>query len=77
MSPRSLRAINNLRDIGATHLNENYDLEITDIMLDPAKAQEYQIIAIPTLVRIGQGTRKVLIGDLSDTDKVLRILDIQ
>ena len=72
----SLRAVQNLRKICEEHLPNNYDLEVIDIYKDPAAARNEQIVAAPTLVKkLPQPIRK-LVGDLSNTQKVLVGLDI-
>jgi circadian clock protein KaiB len=73
---RSLRAVHNLKKLCEEHLSDDYDLEVIDIYKDPAAAREAQIIAAPTLVKkLPQPIRR-LVGDLSNTQKVLIGLDI-
>ena len=76
MSVKSGRAIENLRKICEQHLTNNFDLEIIDISLDKEQAVNYQIIGIPTLIRTNPDPPRIIIGDLSDTEKVLKILNI-
>jgi len=76
MSVRSGRAIENLKNICDKHLQNKFKLQIIDIHADRKKAQEYQIFAIPTLLKIKPAPLRTLIGDLSDTEKVLKILDL-
>jgi circadian clock protein KaiB len=75
-SPNSIRAVNNLKDIGEQYLNGNYDLEIIDIYQVPELAEKEQIIALPTLLKRGPGPERRLVGDLSDKNKVLKGLGI-
>ena len=77
MSPKSTHAVENLRKICDTHFAGDFTIEIIDISRDPNKANDYEIIGIPTLIRISPEPKKIIIGDLSDTAKVLRILDIE
>ena len=77
MSVKSSHAIENLRRICDQYLTDNYDLEIIDISRDTEQAVIHQIVAIPTLVKIGPAPRRIILGDLSDTKKVLRILNIK
>ena len=73
---RSLRAVHNLKKLCEEYLSDDYDLEVIDIYKDPAAAREAQIIAAPTLVKkLPQPIRR-LVGDLSNTQKVLIGLDI-
>ena len=74
-SARSLRAVYNLQKICAEHLPD-YDLEVIDIYKDPAAARQEQIIAAPTLVKQLPTPLRKLVGDLSNTQKVLVGLDI-
>lgn len=75
MSTKSSHAIENLRRISEQYL-EKSDLQIIDIRTDQQKAVEYQIIAVPTLLKVAPNPQRTILGDLSDTEKVLKILDI-
>lgn len=75
-SPNSLRAINNLKEICELHLAGQYNLEIIDIYQQPALAKEEQVIALPMMIKKSPGIERRLIGDLSDTGKVLKALSI-
>src|SRR5215218_2256870 len=76
-TPRSLTAFKNLKEICEAHLKGKYHIEVIDLMENPTLARGDQILAIPTLVRkLPQPIRKI-IGDLSDTERVLVGLDIQ
>jgi circadian clock protein KaiB len=74
---RSTRAIHNLRLLCDQYLNERYVLEVIDIYHNPQAAKDAQIIAVPTLVKLEPGPRRLLIGDLSDTAKLRAALDIE
>ena len=75
-TPRSARAIQNIRTICEAYLPGCYDLEVIDIYQHPEHVKAEQIVVTPTLVRhLPQPVRK-LIGDLSDTARVLAGLDI-
>ncbi|MCG5244068.1 circadian clock KaiB family protein [Azospirillum doebereinerae] len=76
-TPRSTRAIENMRRICATHLDGRYDLEVIDIYQNPVAAVDQQIIAAPTLVKLLPLPLRRVVGDLSDTEKVLAGLEIQ
>jgi circadian clock protein KaiB len=75
-SPNSVRAINNLQKILEEHLKDKYTLNIIDIYQEKPLAQQEQIIALPLLVRKFPLPEKRLIGDMSDTAKVLDHLEI-
>lgn len=75
-TPRSLMALANLKFICDEHLSGRYTIEVIDLLENPTRAKDDQILAIPTLVRkLPPPTRRV-IGDLSDSKKVLVGLDI-
>ena len=70
-SPRSVRALENLRRVCDEHLAGRYRVEVIDLLENPALARGDEIIAVPTLVRkLPEPIRKI-IGDLSDTYQVL------
>jgi circadian clock protein KaiB len=75
-TPRSTRALRNLREICETDLEGNYELEVVDIYQEPGRATESDIIAAPTLIKDEPLPMKRLIGDLSDRPKVLLSLAI-
>jgi circadian clock protein KaiB len=75
-TPRSLRAIANLKAILASDLDELYDLQIIDIYQQPEAAAQDQIIAAPTLVKLSPEPVRRIIGDLSDNARVLRGLEL-
>jgi circadian clock protein KaiB len=76
-TPRSLTAFKNLKDICDEYLKGKYHIEVIDLMENPTLARGDQILAVPTLVRkLPQPIRKI-IGDLSNTERVLVGLDIQ
>lgn len=73
---RSRQAIENLRRFCAEQLNGKVDLEVVDIYQQPELAERYQIIAAPTLVKLLPLPVRRIIGDLSQTERVLRGLDL-
>ncbi len=76
-TPRSLQAFANLKRICETHLAGRYDIEVVDLLKNPKLARGDQILAIPTLVRkLPEPVRKI-IGDLSNTERVLVGLDLR
>jgi len=70
-TPRSSRAVANIKDICERNLNGRYDLEVIDIYQKPALAKGEQIIAAPTLVKKLPEPLRRFIGDLSDTERIL------
>jgi circadian clock protein KaiB len=77
VTPKSLTAFANLRRICEEHLEGKYSIEVIDLMVNPQLAKGDQILAIPTLVRRLPEPVKKIIGDLSDTDRVLVGLDVR
>jgi circadian clock protein KaiB len=75
-TPRSLRAIQNIRAICEERLHGRYDLEVIDIYQRPEEARPEQIVVIPTLVRKLPLPVRKMIGDLSDKERVLVGLDL-
>jgi len=76
-SPRSMRAIVNTRKLCDAHLQGRYELEIIDLLQQPTRAASEQIIVIPTLVKTAPLPLRRFIGDLSETENVLRGLDLR
>jgi circadian clock protein KaiB len=75
-SINSRRAIVNLKDICEKHLKDNYSLEIIDVYQQQTVAEKEQIIALPLLIKSRPLPARRLIGDMSDTQKVLKGLGI-
>lgn len=73
---RSRQAIENLRHLCAEQLDGKIDLEVIDIYQQPELAGQYQVIAAPTLVKLLPLPVRRIIGDLSQTERVLRGLDL-
>jgi len=76
-TPRSLRAIENIKRILEEHLAGRYELEVIDIYQNPALASGDQIIAAPTLLKKLPLPLRQMVGDLSDQEKVLLGLDLR
>jgi circadian clock protein KaiB len=76
-TPKSIAAFANLKKICHEHLEGKYSIEVIDLMKNPQLAQGDQILALPTLVRKLPEPMKKIIGDLSDTERVLVGLDIK
>jgi circadian clock protein KaiB len=68
---RSSRAIANLRRVCEDRLHGEYELEVVDIYQHPAAAQEHQILAAPTLVKLLPLPMRRIIGDLANEERVL------
>ena len=75
-TPRSVAALSNLKKICEIHMAGLYRIEIIDLLVKPQLAKGDQILAVPTLVRRLPTPIKKIIGDLSDTQKVLVGLNI-
>ncbi len=76
MTPRSARAVGNLRAICDEYLEGRYDLEVIDIYQQPVLAKGEQIVAAPTLIKKLPLPMRRIIGDMSNRDRVLLGLDL-
>jgi circadian clock protein KaiB len=76
-TPRSTRAVMNIKEICQNSLSGQYDLEVIDIYQQPSMAKGQQIIAAPTLVKELPPPLRRFIGDMSNTDKILIGLDVK
>ena len=76
-TPRSLAALANLKRLCEEHLASRYEIEVIDLVQNPQLARGDQILAIPTLVRKLPAPMRKIIGDLSNTDRVLVGLDLR
>ena len=75
-TPKSLRALTNLKQICEQHLAGKYHIEIIDLLENPQLASTDQILAIPTLIRKLPEPMRRIIGDLSNVERVLVGLDL-
>jgi circadian clock protein KaiB len=76
MTPRSQRAIENIRRLCEQHLAGRYDLEVIDIYQQPALAKGEQIVAAPTLVKKLPLPLRRVIGDMSNAGRILVVLGV-
>ena len=76
-TPNSIAAFSNLKRICEEHLEGKYQIEVIDLLVNPQLAMGDQILALPTLVRKLPEPIKKIIGDLSNTERVLVGLDIK
>lgn len=76
-TPKSLAAFSNLKQICENHLKGQYRIEVVDLVERPLLSRGDQIVAIPTLVRKLPVPVRKIIGDLSDTERVLVGLDLR
>ena len=75
-SPKALTAFANLKKICEDQLKGKYSIEVIDLLINPKLGNEDQILALPTLVRKLPVPVRKIIGDLSDTERVLVGLDL-
>jgi circadian clock protein KaiB len=75
-TPRSARAIVNVRKLCEAHLHGRYALAVVDLSQTPALAAQHQIIAAPTLVRELPLPERRFIGDMSNSERILAGLDV-
>lgn len=76
-TPKSVLAFRNLKQICDEHLQGQYEIEVVDLLENPQLARGDQILAVPTLVRRLPEPIKKIIGDLSNTERVLVGLDLR
>jgi len=76
-TPKSILALANLKKICEEHMHNDYSIEVIDLLERPQLASGDQILAIPTLVRTLPHPIKKIIGDLSNTERVLIGLDLR
>lgn len=76
-TPKSITAFANLKKICEEHLKGQYSIEVIDLLVNPQLARGDQILAIPTLVRKLPVPVRKIIGDLSNTERVLIGLDLR
>src|SRR5262245_3968514 len=75
-TPKCMRAFSNLKRICEEYLSNRYRIEMIDLLDNPSLARGDQILAVPTLVRRVPEPVKKIIGDLSNTQRVLAGLDL-
>ncbi len=76
MSPRSIKAIENIKKICEENLKGRYELEVIDIFQQPQYVKKEQLLAAPTLIKKLPLPLRRLIGDMSDKDRILVGLDL-
>lgn len=76
VSDLSMRAIRNVQALCETHLPGRYELEVVDVNRDASQMSQYDVVAAPTLIKVLPAPARMLVGDLSDTARVLSALDI-
>ena len=76
-TPKSIKAFDNLKRLCEEHLKGRYTIEVVDLTINPQLAKGDQILAIPTLVRKLPQPIKKIIGNLSNTERVLVGLDVR
>ena len=76
-TPNSSRAVTNIKQICETHLKNRYSLEIIDVYQQQDIAEREQLIALPLLIKKSPFPERRLIGDLSNTEKVLKGLGLR
>ena len=75
-TPNSVRAVNNIKTICEHHLKGRYSLEIIDVYQQEIAAEQEQLVALPLLIKKMPLPERRMIGDLSNTEKVLKGLGI-
>ena len=75
-TPNSIRAVTNIKQICEAHLGGRYSLEIIDVYQQRQLAEQEQLIALPLLIKKHPLPERKMIGDLSDTERVLKALGL-
>lgn len=75
-TPRSLRAVANLRRFCDSELAGEYELEIVDLLEHPERAQPANVVVSPTLVRHTPRPVRLVIGDMSDTEQLRNVVKV-
>ena len=75
-TPQSSRAISNIKTICQAHLKDRYALKVVDLYEQKERAQDDQVMVAPTLIRQWPLPERRLVGDLSQTERVLVALDL-
>lgn len=75
-SSNSIRAIENLREICEKYIKERYTLRVIDVHQEKSLAAKEQLVALPLLIKSKPSPQRRLIGDMSDTQKVLKGLGL-
>jgi circadian clock protein KaiB len=75
-TPRSTRAVANIRRICEENLDGQYELEIIDVYEHPEETRELQVVATPTLIKILPEPLRRIIGDLTDRERIFAGLNI-
>src|SRR3954465_2354296 len=76
MSPKSMEAIENIKRLCDEHLKDAFELEVIDIYKHPEVATQQQIVFSPSLIKRSPLPKKTLVGNFSDTEKVIKALGI-
>jgi circadian clock protein KaiB len=76
-TPKSIKALENIKKYAEEHLKGKYSIEIIDLLKNPQLAEGDQILAVPTLVRKFPEPIRKIIGDLSNEERVLVGLNIK
>jgi circadian clock protein KaiB len=71
LTSRSTRAIKHVREICEQHLAGQYDLEVIDVYQTPGRIIEDQVVAIPTLVKCAPAPVRLMVGDMSNRERLL------
>lgn len=75
-TPRTHRAIENLRRLAEGDLQGRCQVEVIDVLSHPDRAEDERILATPTLIKSSPPPRRRITGDLSDLDKVLAVIGV-
>jgi circadian clock protein KaiB len=76
VNPTSIKAIENIRSLCNEYLDGKHELEVFDIYQQRQLLKDMDIIAVPTLIRESPQPEKRIIGDMTDIDNIIRVLEL-
>ncbi len=77
ITPGSIRAIENVKDLCNKYIDGKYDLEVIDIFQQRSKVKDMDIIAVPTLIRTSPEPERRIIGDMTDIKEIISVMDFR
>jgi circadian clock protein KaiB len=76
-NPRCVQAYRNIKRICQEHVGDKCNIEVVDLLEEPGVARRDQIVAVPTLVKMTPKPQRIMVGDFSKVEQVLKGLDVQ
>ena len=76
-NPRCVQAYRNIKKICQEYVGDKCNIEVVDLLEEPEVARRDQIVAVPTLVKMTPKPERIMVGDFSKVEQVLKGLDVQ